>query len=169
MVWFSKRTLLLVMDVMPQGIWGRCSKWSEEVRYCCSLYANRNLQTKMIDLPANRFVVVLPVYFKASELQLTLSASYISFCQSFGRGWDTVLNFVTHGRPLHITRYTTRVCCVWRCECIKKYLCSYYHTYIFALSICVNICNMHCGLYAYEINRLTMFGNTRIENMEEAG
>jgi len=37
MVWFSKRTMLLVMDVMPQGIWGRCSKWSEEVRYCFSL------------------------------------------------------------------------------------------------------------------------------------
>jgi len=57
----------------------------------------------MIGLPSNRFVAVLPLYFKTSELQLTLSVSYISFCQSLGRGGDTVLNFVTHGTPLHIT------------------------------------------------------------------
>ena len=157
MVWFSKRTMLLVMDVMPQGIWGRCSKWSEEVRYFCSLYANRNLQTKMIGLPANRFVAVLPVYFKTSELQLALSVSYISFCQSLGRGGDSVPNFITHGTPLHITRYTILVLCLCVCAYVNKYPCSYYHAYIVALSICVHICNMHCGLYAYEISRLTIF------------
>lgn len=145
MVWFSKRTMLLVMDVMPQGIWGRCSKWSEEVRYCCSLYANRNLQTKMIGLPANCFVAVLTVYLKTSELQLALTVSYISFCQSLGRGGDTVLNFITHGTPLHITRYTILVLCVL-CVHILINTCAHIimHTsslfrfvYIFAICIVV--------------------------------
>lgn len=67
----------------------------------------------MIGLPPNRFVAVLPVYFKTSELQLALSVSYISFCQSLGRGEDTVLNFITHGTPLHIIQYTIRVLCVF--------------------------------------------------------
>lgn len=76
----------------------------------------------MIGLPTNRFVAVLPVYFKTSELKLVLSDSYISFCQSLGRGGDTVLDFITHGTPLHITRYTIRVLCVL---CVCVYMCTY--------------------------------------------
>ena len=122
MVWFSKRTLLLVMDVMPQGTRGRCNKWSEEVRYCCSLYANRNFQTKMIGLPANRFVAVLAVYFKTSELQLMLYVRSVFINRSDVAGHHTELH-----NSRHTTSYNTIYCtCVFCVICICTY--AYVHT-----------------------------------------